>query len=99
MAARIRELDDDDFDTRVAAMRALRKVAEVVESELRQALANPRSLEMRRRVEQLLAALKTTPPTGDLLRQLRALTVLERIGDEPARRCCASWRPARRMRG
>jgi hypothetical protein len=55
---------------------------------LRTALnANP-SLEQRRRVEELLAALPgaTTPPTQEELQRLRTLIVLERIGTPEARR-------------
>jgi WD40 repeat protein len=84
LAARIRDLGDDDFETRETAMRSLRSVAEAVESELRRAMAKPASLEARRRVEQLLETLKTPALLGEVLRQLRAVAVLERIGSETA---------------
>jgi hypothetical protein len=58
---------------------------EGAESALRRAHAKPASLEARRRIEQLLDSLTTTVPSPDMLRQLRALAVLERIGSEPAR--------------
>ena len=53
--------------------------------ELRTALAKPRSLEMQRRIEAILAKHGGRVPTPDGLRALRAMEVLEQIGTPEAR--------------
>jgi hypothetical protein len=73
----IAELDAADFAVRDAAMKALERQGGGVEEELRACLKAPMPLEVRRRVEQLLALLGPTP---ELLRGQRALCVLEQIG-------------------
>ncbi len=82
------DLDSDSFADREAAVKRLKELGLQAEPALRAALkANP-SLEQRRRIEELLAALPetTSPPMPEELRQLRALIVLERIGTSEARR-------------
>jgi WD40 repeat protein len=81
---RIADLDSDEFATREAASRALEKVGEVAETELRRALAREPGLEHRTRLERLLAA-PWPAPTSEEVRHLRALIVLERIGTAEAR--------------
>jgi WD40 repeat protein len=85
LAARIRDLGDDHFETRETAMRSLRNMVEPVESELRRAMGRPASLEARRRIEQLLATLRDPALPAERLRELRAVAVLERVGSETAR--------------
>src|SRR5262249_28782096 len=52
---------------------------------LRKALDDKQSLEVRRRLEDLLAHGPKPLPTGEALRQMRALEVLEMIGTPEAR--------------
>lgn len=78
------DLDNDDFNVRAKATTELEKHGEAVEPDLRRVLTGKLSLEMRRRVERLLNRL-TEAPTGEELRTLRAVEVLERVGTAEAR--------------
>ncbi len=80
----IADLDSKTFKAREHAFKELKKLGARVEPELRQALQKQPSGEARRRLEQLLAAVEQHPATPDELRQLRALAVLEWIGDAEA---------------
>lgn len=82
----IRDLDDDDFDTRDRARRRLIKLGEAADPALRQALNEKPSLEAKRRIEKLLDQPRLPLPPGDLLRGVRAVQVLEAIGNADARR-------------
>src|SRR5262245_7450144 len=75
------DLDGDSFEVREAAAKRLKELGLHAEPALRAALNAKPSLEQRRRIEPLLAALAETPQSlsADDLRQLRALIVLERI--------------------
>jgi hypothetical protein len=84
LAGRIAELNSPDFATREAASRALEEVAEAAEEELRQALAKTAFPEGRRRLGAVLASPRPAELSPEMLRQLRALTVLERIGSNEA---------------
>jgi WD40 repeat protein len=85
IAALLQGLDSGSFKERQQAMLALEGLGELAEPALRTALeANP-SLELRRRLELLLAKIETTPPTPEQLRQWRAVAALEWIGDDGAR--------------
>jgi hypothetical protein len=78
-------LDGDDFAQREKARRELEELAEEAEPVLRTALAKPTSAELRQAAKRLLARLEG-PASPGRLRQVRALTVLERIGTPQARR-------------
>ncbi len=88
IAALIAQLDNDRYATREAATRALENLGPSAEPALREALAGSPSPEVRMRAEGLLAALdKPRPvPTGETLRALRAIQLLELIGTPEARR-------------
>jgi hypothetical protein len=73
------DLDKERFAVREAAMRELEGLGEDAAPALRQALAGKRSLEVRRRLEELLSRAKVLRP-GERLRGVRAVEVLERIG-------------------
>jgi WD40 repeat protein len=81
------DLDSDSFEVREAAMKRLKELGLQAEPALRAALTAKPSLEMKRRIEPILAALSETlpKPTPEHLRQLRALIVLERIPSSQAR--------------
>ncbi|HYT88357.1 MAG TPA: hypothetical protein VEL76_06525, partial [Gemmataceae bacterium] len=86
------DLDSKEFAVREKATRELLRHGEVAEFALRELLAGQPSLEVRRRAEGILAKLeersiKPPPiPSGEALRQLRALEILERLGTPTARR-------------
>jgi WD40 repeat protein len=88
-AARLAELlanlDDNDFPVREQATRELTRLAEVAEEEVRKALQAQPSLEMRRRLEDIVANLEAPFPPPERLQTLRALEVLEQIGTPAAR--------------
>jgi WD40 repeat protein len=77
-------LNSDQFETREKAAKELSKIAEQIEPALRKALDGKPSEEVRRQVKDLLD-LPRAVPSGESLRALRAIQVLERIGTEQAR--------------
>jgi hypothetical protein len=81
----VRDLDSSDFQRREEASRRLTGFGEDAEPTLRKALANKPSAEVRRRLQRILAGPRLIA-SPDLLRSLRALQILEAIGDQPARR-------------
>jgi hypothetical protein len=88
VARLIADLDSEDFTTRLRARGELKKLGEVCEPSLRQALAKRPSMEMRRSLQELLSQLEEMrkEPSGDVLRVMRAVEVLEQIGTQDARR-------------
>jgi WD40 repeat protein len=83
----IAELDDKVFAVRQKATADLASHVEQAEPALRRALAAGPSLEATRRIERLLAQFSTgdTVPSTDLVRSVRAIEVLERIGTAEAK--------------
>lgn len=82
----IKDLDDNRFTVRGTAEEELEKLGELAESNLKRALSGKPSLEVRRRIEQLLHKLREPIRTPRLLQSIRALEVLEDIGTPEARR-------------
>jgi RNA polymerase sigma factor (sigma-70 family) len=81
------DLDCSRFPVREAAEQKLRELGERAGSALREALKAKPSLERRRRIEALLTSLETSGPlSGEPLRAVRVVQVLERIGSAEARR-------------
>jgi HEAT repeat protein len=81
-------LDSEEFRVRSQAAKELAKWGEAVEPALRQALMDNPSVEVRRRIQQLLEVIDPPHPEGvslGLLRWLRVLEVLEWIGTPAAR--------------
>jgi WD40 repeat protein len=94
----IRMLDSDSFKERERATLALGSVGEAAEAGLLAALEQQPSLEMRLRAEALLA--KISSPKGRILRELRAIHILEAIGSDEAKallRELADGAPAARL--
>jgi hypothetical protein len=85
----LKELDDADFAVRQRAGAALEALGEPVETPLRQALQAQPSLEQRRRIEAVLAAIAENPCPGEVLRKLRVVEVLELIDTKEARELLA----------
>jgi len=85
LAQLIVDLDDAGFATRQKAAAELERLGELAEPALRKALDNRPSLELRRRLEQLIEKLRLPTRTGDELRNQRALETLEALGTAEAR--------------
>jgi RNA polymerase sigma factor (sigma-70 family) len=81
----IADLDSDDFATRTRAVEDLEKLGTAAQPALLKVLAAKPSLELNKRVEGILKKLEDKVPSGDELRDLRAVEVLERIGSGEAR--------------
>jgi hypothetical protein len=82
------DLDSDDFPTREQATEELKKAAEVVEPALKEALGKSPSPEAQVRIRRLLERMRAERlnPSADRRRAVRAVEVLERIGDGEARK-------------
>jgi WD40 repeat protein len=78
------DLDSNDFRQREAAAARLRELGDRAGAALREAAKASPPPEKRRRLEALLKALERTP-SGAALREVRAATVLERVGTAEAR--------------
>jgi hypothetical protein len=81
----IRELDDDDFDVRNRATAELEGLGELVVDVLRDAPARTKSPVVQRRLRDLLERLEAFPMSGERLRTVRAVRLLEQIGTADAR--------------
>jgi hypothetical protein len=79
------EMDDDDFYVRERATKEMAALGEPAEGALRRALIRSKPGVLRKRVEQLLAALDEPGTRVERLRWLRGLAVLERAGTPEAR--------------
>jgi WD40 repeat protein len=80
----IQQLDDDDFNVRRRATRELENLGEMVTDVLRKAAGATTSAEVRRRLKHLLDHVELFPLSGERLRSLRAVRVLEQIGTADA---------------
>ncbi len=78
-------LDSDTYAVREKAAASLKKLGPDAEPILIKLLEGQPSLELRLRVESLLKPFDNSSPSLELLRQDRAVEVLERIGDADAR--------------
>jgi WD40 repeat protein len=80
----IARLDSETFAVREEAVRDLQKLGDQAEPFLRRDLRSAESLELRRRLERLLAPLEEPRLSTERLRQRRAVAVLEQIGSPEA---------------
>jgi RNA polymerase sigma factor (sigma-70 family) len=80
----VADLDNDAFDRRTAGSKGLAEFGAEAELALRRALAGTPSPEARKRLEELLSK-GGSLPSGEMLRCLRVVEVLERIGTPEAR--------------
>lgn len=88
IAQLIADLDDDAFAAREKASAQLRNLGVRAEPVLRRTLENKPSLEVRRRINQLLERLDTKLPTPELIR-LRLVEALEANASPEARQALA----------
>lgn len=84
VARLIAQLDDARFAEREKASKELRTFNELIEPALLQALKNSPSDEVRARVEQLLKRLNAPQLAPAIVRSVRAVEILERIGTPEA---------------
>jgi RNA polymerase sigma factor (sigma-70 family) len=82
----VADLDSANFKARVAAEQQLEGLGKLAMPTLYEALARSASLEMNRRIEKILAKREAPIQAPEVLRALRAIEVLERIGSPEARR-------------
>jgi hypothetical protein len=84
----IRDLDDQAFAVRVKARRELQRFGALAEPTLRSARRKAASVEVRLSLDLLLATVEAQKqrPSGEVLRGLRAVEVLEQIGARDAQR-------------
>jgi WD40 repeat protein len=87
----IADLDDDAFAVRERASRELKQIGSPVAPALRRVLAKRPTLEMRRRIEQLLEPFDRGRCTPDELRSLRAVEAVEHMATPEVRQMLASW--------
>jgi hypothetical protein len=80
----LRALNDPKFSVRDRASAELAQMGELVRSAMELKLAAKPTLEMRKRLEALLAKLDGPVTRPEMLRGLRAVEVLERIGTKEA---------------
>jgi RNA polymerase sigma factor (sigma-70 family) len=85
LAAWIAELDSDKFSVRRNAARSIRNFGRPAGPALRKVLAGSPSVEIRERINALLADLDRAKPTGEELRAGRAIEILEMIATTGAR--------------
>jgi RNA polymerase sigma factor (sigma-70 family) len=86
VAKLLTDLDDERFEAREKATKELEGLGCLVESALRQALANRPSAEARRRLTALLEKVEGATPTPEEVRAVRIVEALERAGTASARR-------------
>jgi WD40 repeat protein len=79
------DLDADEFAVRETATRELTNLGERAEAALSAALKNRPSLEVRKRIEDLLLRARSRELSPERLREMRAVRVLEQIGTNAAR--------------
>ena len=85
LADRIADLSAADFEARERATDGSKRVAVLVEDELRQAERQTTSPEAHRRLGEVLATVRTVVLSADGVRVVRAVAVLERIGSGEVR--------------
>lgn len=81
----ITDLESDEFEKREKASRALAMAGKAAQPLLRKALAANPGLEKKRRLQELLDALSNAELPSGMLRPLRAVEMLERLGTAEAR--------------
>jgi hypothetical protein len=89
IARLIWDLDHDEFAVREKASEELARLGDAAEPALREATQRGASAEARARAARLLDQLPAAVVSGEALRQLRALEVLERFGTAEAREVLA----------
>jgi WD domain, G-beta repeat len=87
----IAELDNDQFAERDAASKALSALGLQIKPYLEEAVKTAKSTEVQDRAKKILEGLQAAAATPQQLRELRAVLVLEMIGDDNSRRLLNKW--------
>jgi RNA polymerase sigma factor (sigma-70 family) len=90
LARLLSDLDSANYGAREKAAAELAKLGDLAEQTLQAALAKKPSLEFQRRVEAILRKPDEPVTSSEMLRTLRALEVLERIGSSEAHKVLAT---------
>ena len=85
IAQLVADLDHNRFNKRDEARKQLEALGSAAEAELKKGLADKPSVEKKKRMQELLDKLRTVGIKPELVRPLRAIEVLERIGTPEAR--------------
>ena len=85
------DLDSNEFAVREAASKALAGLDEQATPYLEETLKSTASAEVRVRVTRILEQRRGAALTADQIRQIRAVMVLERIGDGEAKDVLKRW--------
>jgi hypothetical protein len=85
----LKDLDDDNFDVRDRASTELARYGKYAEPTFRRVLEGKPSVEVRRRISELLGKIREETPPPEVLQALRGVEMLEMIGDADARRLLA----------
>jgi RNA polymerase sigma factor (sigma-70 family) len=96
IAGAIEDLNDPRFTVRERASKLLKNIGKPAENALLRALEAKSSEDLRRRIEEVLAERRLIP-TADEMRLLRAISVLEGIGDADAKRLLEQWAASKRL--
>jgi RNA polymerase sigma factor (sigma-70 family) len=87
----IRKLDSERFDEREAASQRLKAIGPAAAPGLRRALKDDPSAEQKRRIGAVLAGMASPVASGDDLRLVRAVAVLEGCHTAEARQLLEAW--------
>jgi hypothetical protein len=90
LAQLLADMESDRFRVRQPAEAELERLGDLAESALRQALEKDPPLDLQTRVQRLLDKLARQAHTPGLLRDLRAVEILELVGSSEARRVLQS---------
>jgi HEAT repeat protein len=85
------DLDSDTFAVREAASQTLRGLDEQAIPYLEETLKSGASLEVRLRVQRILEQKRQTAIASEQLRQIRAVMILEWIGDSESKNLLKRW--------
>jgi RNA polymerase sigma factor (sigma-70 family) len=85
IARLLADLDSDQFTVREQATQELESMGSYAVPYLQGALDKKPALEVRQRVEQIVERIKSSAPSAGVIRSLRAIAVLEYIGNNDAR--------------
>lgn len=91
IAKLIKDLDDEDFPVRAAAVKELDAVGGEAVPQLRAVVEKSESAEVRKLAADLLVRIEVSPPKPDEMRAVRAVEVLETLGTPEARAVLAKW--------
>lgn len=91
LAQLVKDLSSDEFAVRAKATRELEKLGHLAKEALSKAAKSELPLEVQRRVEVLLRKLIGPPTDVADVRAVRAVEILELIGDEDAREVLKFW--------